>query len=78
MRKIKHSIEEYKYKDSGPNLYEMYFNNHTSINYGRNSIIRCLVKNTCSKDEVGKLVSNEDRLMVLIEDRIQSNQRKKF
>lgn len=76
MRKIKLKTEEYK--DNGPDLYKMYFNNNTSINYGRNSMTYCLVKNTCYKDEVGKLVSNEDRLMVLVEDRIQSNQRKKI
>ena len=76
MRKIKLKMEEYK--DNGPNLYEIYLTNHVDIDYGKNSMMDCLAKNTCSKDEIGQLISNEDRLMVLIEDRIQSNQRKKF
>lgn len=77
MKKIKRNTKEYK--DSGPDLYEIYFNNYSYIGNGRNSMIDFLVKHTYSKDSiVGDFISNKERLMVLIKDRIESNQRKKF
>lgn len=77
MKKIKRNTKEYK--DSGPDLYEIYFNNYSYIDKGRNNMIYFLAKTTHSKDSTGgDLISNKERLMVLIKDRIDSDQRKRF
>lgn len=76
---IKIKLNNEKYEENGPDLYEIYFKNYSHIDNGRNSMIYFLAKNTSSKDSiVGDLISNKERLMVLIKDRVQSNQRKKF
>nr|DAL05482.1 MAG TPA: hypothetical protein [Caudoviricetes sp.] len=74
---IKIKLNDEKYKENGPDLYEIYFKNYSHI--GRNSMIYFLAKTTHSKDSmVGDLISNKERLMVLIKDRIDSDQRKRF
>lgn len=77
MRKIKVKKKE-EYKDSGPDLYDRYFEKY-KVNSKDLSFIpgwkgfgtnRALVMNTSFKDGIGSLISNEDRLDILIEDRI--------
>lgn len=76
---IKIKLNDEKYKENGPDLYEIYFKKYSYIDNGRNSMIYFLAKTTHSKDSiVGDLISNKERLMVLIKDRIDSDQRKKI
>lgn len=91
MRKIKPKREDHS-KDSGPDLYEIYFKKHNidpndcmydiinSVidNINNNTMRKILVKGTIYNDDLGRLISNEDRLDTLIEDRIIENNRKKY
>lgn len=75
---IKIKLNTKKYEENGPDLYEIYFKKYSYID-NRNNMIYFLAKTTHSKDSiVGDLISNKERLMVLIKDRIDSNQRKRF
>ena len=86
MRKIKPKSEDHS-KDSGPDLYEKYFEKHnigpeyhdTSCEYKYDIMKKVLVKGTNYKDDIiGELISNQDRLDILVEDRIIENNRKKY
>lgn len=80
MRKIKIKKKE-EYKDSGPDLYDRYFEKYKVKSKDLKFIsgwkgfetIRGLVMNTSYKDGIGSLISNKDRLDILIEDRIIKN-----
>ena len=82
MRKINSEKEEYE--DSGPDLYERYFekynvNSKDTIIIAKNTMMKTLVKNTSYKDGIiCDLISNADRLDILIQERIENNNRKKF
>ena len=82
MRKINSEKEEYE--DSGPDLYERYFekynvNSKDTIIIAKNTMMKTLVKNTSYKDDIiCGLISNADRLDILIQERIENNNRKKF
>ena len=81
MKKIKSKKEEYK--DNGPDLYERYFekyniNSKDTIIIYKDIMNKFLVKNTSYKDGIGDLISNKERLDVLIEERIINDNRKKF
>lgn len=82
MRKLNSEKEEYE--DSGPNLYERYFekynvNSKDTIIIAKNTMMKTLVKTTFYKDDIiCDLISNADRLDILIQERIENNNRKKF
>lgn len=81
MRKLNSEKEEYE--DSGPDLYERYFekynvNSKDTIIIAKNTIMKTLVKSTSYADGIGDLISNSDRLDILIQERIENNIRKKF
>lgn len=81
MRKLNREKEEYE--DSGPDLYERYFekynvNSKDTIVIAKNIIMKTLVKSTSYDNGVGDLISNSDRLDILIQERIENNNRKKF
>lgn len=80
MRKIKNKKEE-EYKDSGPDLYDRYFEKYKVKSKDLKFIPgwkgfgtkRALVMCTSSNDGIEDLISNSDRLDILIEDRIIKN-----
>lgn len=81
MRKL--NTKEKEYEDSGPDLYERYFekynvNSKDTIVIAKNTIMKTLVKSTSYGDGIGDLISNSDRLDILIQERIENNNRKKF
>ena len=81
MRKLNSEKEEYE--DNGPDLYERYFekynvNSKDTIVIAKNTIMKTLVKSTSCGDGIGDLISNADRLDILIQERIENNIRKKF
>lgn len=82
MRKL--NSEKKEYKDSGPDLYERYFekynvNSKDTIIIAKNTMMKTLVKNTSYEDGIiCDLISNADRLDILIQERIENNNRKKI
>lgn len=82
MRKLNTKGKEYE--DSGPDLYERYFEKYNNISkdiiiMGKNTMMKTLVKNTSYKDGIiCDLISNADRLDILIQERIENNNRKNF